>query len=1315
MIKRKIRAVTSLLLIFTLVLTQLLSTFTPPVYAASSPWSQTNWAGGSGQTAWSDATKFDSSSNIDASTTSGQTTLSVAEKLTNTGFDSNNTSWSVAAIAPSGWVEVPGDSNFSTTNFLAMKYEAKCAAASDLTTGLTSPDSGYQTYSDSGTACTSANSKAVVSVASGYPIANISHTNALTRCGTVSLNGNAAHLLRNDEYMTIARNAEAQTSNWSLGAVGSGYLFAGHNDNTPAKARIASTTDTGNNRCAYTDADPGTEAPATCPSFTAADTSDDVGNQVRTFTLSNGVVIWDIAGNVWEHVQRSTDNSGDDTTNMATLPICSGGGGWGWCQYGSTTTPYVSAWTASVAQNKVGSSNLAYNSAQGMGQVYTYGTGAGQSTSVFLRGGYWAYTTGAGAFTLDLDWGASNTVYAVGLRCASDPVEISQSYSSSSGRSAAGGNTITIGSVSDGKIYQSVNVTDTNTYNFSAYVYNNTAGHEGEAVDINIAQLYYGGNTITSPAWTAVDGETGWYKLTGTVTGVASAVDTGVLVKSGKTVIVDDISLSNYALSGTLTSSIFDSGQQSNWGPISTTATTPANTSASVTAAFSDDSSSMGTFSACTTSSCATNKRYAQYKVTLSNTDYISTPTFTNFSLPYSAYDSTPPSISLNSPTSPTTNTKPAVTGSATEDVGTVSTVEFQMDATSGSWTACTATDGSFNSATENFTCTPATALSDGSHTMYVRATDSNSNTTSNANASTKTFTVDATAPLSFDLDSPGADSYITNERPTIKWKATTDATSGLSSYSLEVDNGDSGDFSITGIPTSRTTDYDTVKYLAHYEGGYISIYTKSSSSWGSGENDGKLKEGSRSWTVKAIDNAGNERSQGRVVIVDLTSPTLSSLTISGSLGEKDSYQITTNQTPAVTGTIADTYYPDKVEIAVYKENYFLGVLTSTELITTRSQSLANIAASTSLSFSAPVSQTLDYGSYYVTVAGYDKAGNKSGTSTIYFKILTTSQARELLQGKLSKEGKKTIQEQSHVSLPALEEKAKERRVKEAAELEKTISPIAQSFEGLKLAISNFVSGVGLALQHTSKLARDGLSFIAGATQQSITGIAVIIKEVDTALGKSSDYTQQEIARVYKNIPPMVSVNQILRPVADMAILIREDVGQRLENGGQMLAQITTDTLAGIKNTSTTSEENTRKAFNNYYSGASKTMGTGISSLAFGVGEKVQNISDGAGFTIVKFGYLFVNEPTKIYDVQAIVLSPTSTKITWKTNHPANGKVNYGLDETYPLDIQTSKRTTNHEFTLTNLQPNTEYHFEVMSQNKNYVYDANRKFQTPEK
>ena len=122
-----------------------------------------------------------------------------------------------------------------------------------------------------------------------------------------------------------------------------------------------------------------------------------------------------------------------------------------------------------------------------------------------------------------------------------------------------------------------------------------------------------------------------------------------------------------------------------------------------------------------------------------------------------------------------------------------------------------------------------------------------------------------------------------------------------------------------------------------------------------------------------------------------------------------------------------------------------------------------------------------------------------------------------------------------------------------------------------------------------------------------------------------------------------------------------------------------------------------------------------IANTTFKIGEKAQDVSDTTGFVIVKFGYLFVNEPTKIANVQVATLSSTSVKVSWETNHPANGKVNYGLDRTYSFDIQSEKRVTHHEFNLTDLQPDTTYYFEVMSHNKNYVYDANREFKTSAK
>jgi len=343
---------------------------------------------------------------------SGARPVTGVNKITNPAFTTDNTSWSVAAVAgsstPNGWVVVPGNSTYSTTDFLAMKYEAKCAATSNLTTGLTTPDSGSHTYSDSGTACTATNSKDVVSVASGYPIANISQTNSITRCSTISVGGSAAHLISNNEWMTVARNAEAQAGNWSLGSVGSGYLFAGHNDNAPTSAVVASTTDTGNNACAYTDAAGTNEAPALCPTNTANNTSGTAGNQKRVLTLSNGQYIWDISGNVWEWT--------NDTITEANQPDVDGQTGFAWREFNALTS------YGTLSYDLVHPAGSAYDTTYGVGRIYHNSGSAASSVYAFLRGGIWDRASGAGAFTLLLSLTPGIMSSRIGFRCASDQI-----------------------------------------------------------------------------------------------------------------------------------------------------------------------------------------------------------------------------------------------------------------------------------------------------------------------------------------------------------------------------------------------------------------------------------------------------------------------------------------------------------------------------------------------------------------------------------------------------------------------------------------------------------------------------------------------------------------------------------------------------------------------------------------------------------------------------------------------------------------------------------------------------------------------------
>jgi hypothetical protein len=312
---------------------------------------------------------------------SGAQPISTVNKIINPSFGVGIGSWSLAAVGssatPAGWVVVPGNSTFGTSDFLAMKYEAKCVGTSTPGVGLTAPaDTTYKVYRDDGAAtaannCTSANGRAVTSLAGGYPITYLYLPEANTRCGSIAMGvGSSAHLISNNEWMTVARDAEAQNSNWSLGVGGSGYLYAGHNDNQPAIALQASTNDA--YRAAFTDIGGTTEAQTTATNNNPSQ-SGTTGNQVRTFNLSNGSVIWDIAGNVAEWTNNLQTTAVDTTA--------------GWVDWNHANI-------AVGARALYGPSSASYLSAQGMGQVYGGVIGNG-----FFRGGSWYYTSFAGAFT----------------------------------------------------------------------------------------------------------------------------------------------------------------------------------------------------------------------------------------------------------------------------------------------------------------------------------------------------------------------------------------------------------------------------------------------------------------------------------------------------------------------------------------------------------------------------------------------------------------------------------------------------------------------------------------------------------------------------------------------------------------------------------------------------------------------------------------------------------------------------------------------------------------------------------------------------
>jgi prepilin-type N-terminal cleavage/methylation domain-containing protein len=254
----------------------------------------------------------------------------------------------VTLTCPGGFIVVPGSATYGTSDFCIMKYEAKNV-------------SGVAT-----------------SQVSGTPWVSISQTSAIS---TASAACSGCHLMTEAQRLTIAQNAMSVGSNWTGGTVGSGGVFRGHTDSGPAATLAASTDDNG-----------------------YFGTSQATGEQRRTLTLTNGEVIWDFAGNVWEWTQETVVGAGNQP----------GAAGSAWREwnalsvagtlspnpYPSYADPAASSWT----------------STQSIGMIQSSSTDA--TLRAFRGGGGWNSGSAAGIFSLGLSSTPSTTNAIMGFRVA---------------------------------------------------------------------------------------------------------------------------------------------------------------------------------------------------------------------------------------------------------------------------------------------------------------------------------------------------------------------------------------------------------------------------------------------------------------------------------------------------------------------------------------------------------------------------------------------------------------------------------------------------------------------------------------------------------------------------------------------------------------------------------------------------------------------------------------------------------------------------------------------------------------------------------
>jgi formylglycine-generating enzyme required for sulfatase activity len=268
---------------------------------------------------------------------------------------------------PNGYTMVERNSNnayfFDKTNstlsgkdyFCVMSYEAKCDVDNNKIGDYPNEEGLPRGQSFNWSDC---NKSEIVSSPDGAPIVNITQDEAKEACLGL---GEGYHLINNDEWMAVARDVENVGQNWSEKA-----LFRGNSNKKYVVSGFENASNDINSRYLY---------------------------------LSNGSIVWDMSGNVWELTS--------DTIKQSEQPPYNG-----WYEINS-----LANYGALGAEN-ISSGNLNYSSINGIGKLFLTYSADSEKSKVLLRGGSWGDVDRAGIYTLDFLNSPSDYHEYIGFRCA---------------------------------------------------------------------------------------------------------------------------------------------------------------------------------------------------------------------------------------------------------------------------------------------------------------------------------------------------------------------------------------------------------------------------------------------------------------------------------------------------------------------------------------------------------------------------------------------------------------------------------------------------------------------------------------------------------------------------------------------------------------------------------------------------------------------------------------------------------------------------------------------------------------------------------
>ncbi len=329
---------------------------------------------------------------------------------------------------PPGFIKVPGNPLYHTSDFCVMKYDAKCALLAQPEVGLApalgNPCLGaaaghsYNTYKNNGPGCFCTNDRQIISTSSGYPVAYVPMIKSDHRDTRNLCSSRGWHLITNPEWMTIARNVETVSANWC----NPDGTDCGYPPGTPGKILA-----NGYYKSPYDQAL--TAGPDNLPCFgTTTDGSDVCGgknSQKRTLTLTNNEIVWDFAGNVWSWVDALVQRKDEPKSRTA------GKLDYGWIVRSEfapggliPSTLIDNGQGPSMGYDAFRPSNPDWNSRQGVGRIYHWSSQTDSDTTeyAFIRGGNWKHGMDDGAFTIHLSpVPGKENINDVSFRCVTVP------------------------------------------------------------------------------------------------------------------------------------------------------------------------------------------------------------------------------------------------------------------------------------------------------------------------------------------------------------------------------------------------------------------------------------------------------------------------------------------------------------------------------------------------------------------------------------------------------------------------------------------------------------------------------------------------------------------------------------------------------------------------------------------------------------------------------------------------------------------------------------------------------------------------------